>query len=391
MSAIILDGKKEADLICEQLKSFIGKFKSKYNKTPSLLAILTLDKDGKADPASAIYVKKKKERAENLGINVEIKKIGSYDELEKCIKTANTDRNTHGILLQLPIMSNIIEKYIAYSLNNLTKEGIRSFKLFGNNPKDLRNWETAKDTPYGQQLVTIYSTEIIDMIAPAKDADRITSHLLLSLKSSTLMKKDPVTKEVYPSETKFMEIDHSLPCTPEACLFLIKQAIKERISSLPASNPEKKWGNIPKDIKDLDLSGLKAAVVGRSNLVGAPMAQVLLNYNATVSVLHIHSGEELLENECRTADILVVAAGKAGLITRDHVKRGAIVIDVGINRNKDGKLVGDVEYEEVVKRAGVITPVPGGVGPMTIAMLMKNIYNMAEAQEAASANTEKKN
>ena len=124
--------------------------------------------------------------------------------------------------------------------------------------------------------------------------------------------------------------------------------------------------------------GKKAVVVGRSNIVGRPMALLLLNADATVTVCHSRTQD--LKKECLEADILVAAIGKPKFITADMVKEGAAVIDVGINR-VDGKLVGDVDYEEVSKKAAYITPVPGGVGPMTIAMLLKNAVLCAEKAE----------
>ncbi|HHY47247.1 MAG TPA: bifunctional methylenetetrahydrofolate dehydrogenase/methenyltetrahydrofolate cyclohydrolase FolD [Firmicutes bacterium] len=119
----------------------------------------------------------------------------------------------------------------------------------------------------------------------------------------------------------------------------------------------------------IDLAGKRATVVGRSNIVGKPVSLLLLAQHATVTICHSRTVD--LVGVCREADILVVAAGRARLIGRDHVKPGAVVIDVGINREPSG-LVGDVDFDEVREVAGYLTPVPGGVGPMTIAMLMKN-------------------
>lgn len=119
-----------------------------------------------------------------------------------------------------------------------------------------------------------------------------------------------------------------------------------------------------------DLKGKSAVVVGRSNIVGKPVAKLLLDRNATVTIAHSRTVD--LGAVCRSADVLVAAVGKPQMITGDMVKPGALVIDVGINRTGDGKLVGDVDYESVFPVAGWITPVPGGVGPMTIAMLMEN-------------------
>ena len=136
-----------------------------------------------------------------------------------------------------------------------------------------------------------------------------------------------------------------VPCTPAGCLAMLRAA------------------NVP-------VAGRRAVVLGRSNIVGKPMALLLLRENATVTVCH--SRTENLAEVCRQADILVAAVGKAGFVTADMVKPGAAVIDVGINRNAQGKLCGDVDFAAVQPLAGAISPVPGGVGLMTRAMLMEN-------------------
>ena len=120
----------------------------------------------------------------------------------------------------------------------------------------------------------------------------------------------------------------------------------------------------------IEISGKNCVVVGRSNIVGKPMALLMLRENATVTIAH--SKTKNLKELCQTADILIVAIGKPQFITADYVKEGAVVIDVGIHRDENNKLCGDVRYEEVAEKASAITPVPGGVGPMTIAMLMSN-------------------
>lgn len=142
-----------------------------------------------------------------------------------------------------------------------------------------------------------------------------------------------------------------LPCTPAGVMELIR-------------------------LTDIDVSGKECVVVGRSNIVGKPQAMLLLHQHGTVTICH--SRTKNLKEVCRRADILVAAVGKAKFITADMVKEGAIVIDVGMNRDENGKLCGDVAYEEVSEVASAITPVPGGVGPMTIAMLMKNTVKAAE-------------
>lgn len=126
----------------------------------------------------------------------------------------------------------------------------------------------------------------------------------------------------------------------------------------------------------IDLTGKHAVVVGRSNEVGKPVALMLLQHNATVTICHSKTAN--LGEVTRTADVLVVAVGRKKLVTGDMIKEGAIVIDVGINRDEDGKLCGDVDFESALPKAGFITPVPGGVGPMTIAMLMANTLKAAK-------------
>ena len=128
-----------------------------------------------------------------------------------------------------------------------------------------------------------------------------------------------------------------------------------------------------------ELKGKQAVVVGRSNIVGKPVAKLLLDRHATVTIAHSRTAD--LGAVCRAADVLVVAVGRAGLVTGDMVKPGAVVIDVGMNRNAEGKLCGDVDFDSVLPVASWITPVPGGVGPMTIAMLMKNTIACFLARE----------
>ncbi|HFU3811260.1 bifunctional methylenetetrahydrofolate dehydrogenase/methenyltetrahydrofolate cyclohydrolase [Streptococcus suis] len=129
----------------------------------------------------------------------------------------------------------------------------------------------------------------------------------------------------------------------------------------------------------IELEGKTAVVIGRSNIVGKPMAQLLLDANATVTIAH--SRTKNLPELARQADILVVAIGRGHFVTKDFVKPGAVVIDVGMNRDANGKLIGDVQYDEVAEVASYITPVPGGVGPMTITMLMEQTYEACVRSE----------
>ena len=176
----------------------------------------------------------------------------------------------------------------------------------------------------------IDTNAVIESILPGKDVDGLTSKNQGGLMTG------------YPT---------ILPCTPLGCLRLIHQA-----------RPV--------------LTGLNAVVVGRSRLVGRPMAQLLLNENCTVAQAHSHT--QNLQDLCSRADVLVSATGVRGLIKRDFVKEGAIVIDVGISKTEDGHIAGDVDAASVLGRAGWLTPVPGGVGPMTVAMLMSNMVNIVK-------------
>ena len=177
--------------------------------------------------------------------------------------------------------------------------------------------------------------QAVAAIAPAKDADGLHPMSLGNLLGGK------------PS---------AVPCTPAGCLEIL-------------------------DHYSIAIEGTEAVVVGRSRLVGKPLAQLLLARNATVTMCHTRTRD--LGVHCRRADILCVAAGRPRFITGDMIKEGAVVIDVGVNRLDTGKLAGDVDFESASKRARAITPVPGGVGPMTIAMLMKNTLRGAARQLGA--------
>lgn len=174
------------------------------------------------------------------------------------------------------------------------------------------------------------SDRLVQMIAPEKDVDGLTLQNVGALVAG---------------------MDGLVPCTPQGSLILIKSVVK-------------------------DLTGLNAVVIGRSLLFGKPMAQLLLAENCTVTMAH--SKTKNLEEVCRNADILVAAVGRPKMVKGSWIKEGACVIDVGINRMDDGKLCGDVDYDEAVNIAGSITPVPGGVGPMTIACLLQNTIKAAK-------------
>lgn len=145
--------------------------------------------------------------------------------------------------------------------------------------------------------------------------------------------------------------DSFLPCTPYGIVTMIKS-------------------------KGIEIEGKHAVIIGRSNIVGKPVGQLLLNENATVT--YCHSRTENMQKYTQAADILIVAIGKENFIKQEDVKEGTVIIDVGINRTQEGKLTGDVDFAEVVEKAGYITPVPGGVGPMTITMLLSNTIKAAK-------------
>ena len=150
-------------------------------------------------------------------------------------------------------------------------------------------------------------------------------------------------------------LDGFVPCTPLGVMEILKEY-------------------------DIEVAGLNAVVIGRSNIVGKPMANLLLNASATVTVTH--SKTTNLKEICKNADLIVAAIGKPFFLKADMVKDGAVIVDVGINRLDDGRLVGDVDFEEVAPKCSYITPVPGGVGPMTIAMLLNNTILAAQAKIA---------
>ena len=270
---MIIDGKKEAAILKEKIKSEIADLKKRTKKVPGLTVLLI----GEFAP-SQIYVKNKEKSSKEVGINSNIIKyasdISEKEVLEK-IEELNKDKNVSGILVQLPLPDHISKK------------------------------------------------KIINAIDPFKDVDGFNPLNVGNLASG---------------------YEAIIPCTPLGCLLLIKKVEK-------------------------NLSGKHAVIIGRSNLNGKPMAQLLLKENCTVTV--VHSKTKNLQSECLKADILVAAVGVPNLVKGDWVKSDAIVIDVGINK-VENKIIGDVSFEEVKDKVKALTPVPGGVGPMTIACLLSN-------------------
>jgi len=270
---ILIDGKKIAAEIREELKKEVSDLKSKTNKVPGLTVILIGDM-----APSQIYVRMKEKAANEVGLKSEIIKYpDSIEEkavLQK-IDELNKDESVSGILVQLPL------------------------------PKHINK------------------QKVIEAILPNKDVDGFHPMNVGNLSSG---------------------YESSVPCTPLGCYLLIKTI-------------------------EPNLNGKKAVVVGRSNLNGKPMTQLLLKENCTVTITHSKTKD--LKGECLKGDIIVAAVGIPELVKGDWVKKDAIVIDVGINKTDKG-IVGDVAFDEVSKVAKALTPVPGGVGPMTIACLLKN-------------------
>ncbi len=206
--------------------------------------------------------------------------------------------------------------------------------------------------------------ELIDTL----NADEKVNGILVQLPLPKHMNEEAVIARISPAKDvdafsasnvgKIMIGDYAfLPCTPAGCMELIRST-------------------------GVEVSGRECVVIGRSNIVGKPMAMLLLHANGTVTICH--SRTKNLAEVCRRADILVAAVGRPGFVTGDMVKPGAVVIDVGINRNAEGKLCGDCVFDECAQKASWITPVPGGVGPMTIAMLMKNTLMAKRIQSSRS-------
>ena len=202
--------------------------------------------------------------------------------------------------------------------------------------------------------------ELVDTL----NADKSVNGILVQLPLPRHLDEKAVIERISPKKDvdafhemnvgKIMIGNYSfLPCTPAGCMELIHST-------------------------GVEVAGKECVVIGRSNIVGKPMAMLLLHENGTVTVCHSKTRD--LAEVCRRADILVAAVGRPNFVTADMVKDGAVVIDVGINRLENGKLCGDVKFDEVSEKAGYITPVPGGVGPMTIAMLMKNTLTAARIQ-----------
>jgi methylenetetrahydrofolate dehydrogenase (NADP+)/methenyltetrahydrofolate cyclohydrolase len=276
----IIDGKKHASSMREEIKNNVLNFKQTTGKEIGLAVVLVGD-----DGASQVYVRNKIKGCEEVGIKsyaYYLPKDSSEKQVKDLVSGLVADQNIHGILVQLPL------------------------------PKHIN------------------SDSVLKLIPKEKDVDGFCEENIGSL----CMKQDCL-----------------VACTPNGVMKMLER-------------------------EGIEIAGKNAVVVGRSNIVGKPMAMLLLNADATVTVCH--SKTKNLKEICSNADILVAAIGKAKFITKDMVKDGAVVIDVGMDRDENGKLCGDVDFENVKDKCSYITPVPGGVGPMTITMLLYNTYVAAK-------------
>jgi methylenetetrahydrofolate dehydrogenase (NADP+)/methenyltetrahydrofolate cyclohydrolase len=290
MSALVIDGKAFAARLRERVAQATARLKADHDITPGLAVVLVGE-----DPASAVYVKSKGKAAHEAGLrafDIRHPEALTEEALLAQIAELNADATVHGILVQMPLPSQI-------------------------DPQ-----------------------KVIAAIDPLKDVDGFHAANTGRLMSGEYgMRRGLVA------------------CTPLGCMMLLEDVLG-------------------------DLSGKDAVVIGRSNIVGKPVAQLLLQESCTVTIAH--SRTKNLPDVVRRADIVIAAVGRPEMVKGDWIKPGATVIDVGINRisvEGKNKLVGDVAYEEAAKVAGAITPVPGGVGPMTIACLLRNTV-MAAAMQA---------
>jgi methylenetetrahydrofolate dehydrogenase (NADP+)/methenyltetrahydrofolate cyclohydrolase len=280
MSARIIDGKAVGAQVRARVRQDVQALAAEGIK-PGLATIIVGD-----DPASHIYVRRKREACEEAGIESFHHELGASTpqaELAELITGLGADDAVSGILLQLPVPGHVD------------------------------------------------SDAMIELIDPLKDVDGLTTTNAGRLVQGR---------------------EGLVSCTPAGVIELL-------------------------DSESVELRGAEAVVLGRSQLVGRPLASLLLARDATVTMCHSRTRD--LAEVCRRADVLVAAVGQPALVTADMVREGAVVIDVGTNRTEDG-LVGDVDFEAVAEKAAAITPVPGGVGPMTIAMLLVNTVKAARLQ-----------
>lgn len=284
----IIDGKKVASEIKEEIKNYIKNRKDNGLKVPKIVSILVGN-----DGGSIFYINNQEKVANSLGIDFEKKILNENTTEEKLIdiiENLNNDEEVNGIILQLPL------------------------------PK------------------TFNKDRVINKISPNKDIDCLTF----------------VNQgKLYCGEKTF------LPCTPNSVLTLLEKY-------------------------NIDLEGKNVVIIGRSNIVGKPAAQLLLNKNATVTICH--SKTKNLKDICKKAEIIIVAIGRAKFLTEEYVNENSIVIDVGTS-SVDGKIVGDVDFDNVENKVSMITKVPGGVGALTTTLLIKNSCEALEYYENKNSNS----
>ncbi|HKY52791.1 MAG TPA: bifunctional methylenetetrahydrofolate dehydrogenase/methenyltetrahydrofolate cyclohydrolase FolD [Anaerolineales bacterium] len=292
MAAQLIDGKKIAQEVREEVAANVAKRVAAGKPKPTLATVLVGDRVD-----SATYVSSKQKACAELGMGLISHHLPAdiaQDELEKLIKKLNKSKKVNGILVQLPLPSHLDEE------------------------------------------------RVLQLVSVEKDVDGFSP---INIGRLAQKGREPLF----------------VPCTPYGCIYLLEKA-------------------------GVQIEGANAVVLGRSNIVGMPAALLLVGKNATVTICHSRTKD--LPAVIRNADILIAAIGKPEFVRGDWIKPGAAVIDVGINSRPDAtkksgyRLVGDVNFEEAKEVAGFITPVPGGVGPMTIAMLMRNTARAAEIQDS---------
>lgn len=306
--AIILDGKKVANKVLNNLKKEIKNLEKKYKRSPSLAVLLVGD-----DYPSHVYVFNKLKKAKEINI-------------KPYLFIANASIDPKGLLKRATKLSlkdifedKFLKEDIIYITDKLNENLLLSFLDF------LNNHEYIDGILVQLPLPKEFNTEkVINTIKPEKDVDGF----------------HPVNM----GKTLIGQKDALFPCTPKGVIRLLKEY-------------------------NINLQGKDACIVGAGLIVGKPLSAMFLNENATVTTCHIYTKD--LKSHTLKADILCSATGVPHLIKEDMVKKDAIIVDIGIAR-LNGKIVGDVDFENVKKKASYITPVPGGVGPMTIAMLMEN-------------------
>ena len=282
----IIDGKKLAHEMRMDIKKKIEEYKSESGKEIGLAVVLVGE-----DPASQVYVRNKIRACEEVGIKsfaYYLDKDTAQSRVEELIRSLSVDNKINGILVQLPLPSQLDAK------------------------------------------------RILELIPFSKDVDGFSAENI-----GKLAMNEPCL----------------VACTPNGVMKMLES-------------------------ENIGISGKSAVVIGRSNIVGKPMAALLLRENGTVTVAHSRTAD--LKAVTKRADILIVAIGKKRFITSEYIKEGAVVIDVGMHRDENNHLCGDVDFDDVKPHTSAITPVPGGVGPMTIAMLMDNCVETMRTQEERS-------